>query len=111
MAQTVDDSTMTLRSLILVFIDCCPVHIVPTLKTCALGLVGVAGVGKTPVLHVVAMASSRSWCAEIDNTTLTPCLCTTPDRDFGRKERGIRERPDLLDDCDPSTLTPSRIPA
>ena len=107
LAKTWTDCPYTLQTLSPWFVDNIIVHLVPYLTKHSLGVVGVAGSGKTPLLESAACCFSRFWKRKL-KIGGTACFRSAADLDFFRGEEGTIDRPDQLDDVDPKTITPSK---
>ena len=82
-------------------------ELVPLMGTKALGVIGKAGCGKTPLIEGVACMMSR-YLQRLANVQEPGKYRTACDLDFFRGEVGSKFRPDLLDDADPKFITASR---
>ena len=107
LAQVVANCPDTIMTLSPWLVDEVLVHLVPHLTTKALGLVGKAGIGKTPVVEAIACAFSRYWKRKLHRGS-DACFRTACDLDFFRGEVGCVDSPDALDDCDPQTTRASK---
>ena len=105
LATVSTDCPYTIQTLSPWLVDNVLVHLMPHLTTKSLGLIGKAGIGKTPVLETICCVMSRYWKRKL-GLPGQACFRTACDLDFFRGEVGAIDRPDALDDCDPKSLTP-----
>ena len=107
LAKVVTDCPYTLHTLAPWFVDQVLVKLVPHLHSRSFGLVGCAGVGKSPVIETLACVFSRYWKRKL-GIGGQACFRSASDLDFFRGEVGTVDRPDALDDADPRTIPPAK---
>ena len=110
LVRVVTNCPYTIKTFAPWFVDNVLVDLVPLLNSKSIIFIGKAGCGKTPILEGLANAFSRYWMRQ-KHIKATACFRSASDLDFFRGEVGVVDRPDILDDADPTTITPAKFKA
>ena len=97
LALPVEDFYFTLTDVGPSLLDTAIQHMVKSMKTIAVGILGGPGSGKTPLARIMALCASRYWKRELQLTS-PPSFREASEFDFFGGQPGRKDRPDIHDD-------------